>query len=198
MKIAFDENMPAVMVRTLQTIAADKGFRRLFRNIQMVRSKDYNPKPGDDDYVRGRGSDASWIRRYKKDGGRVIISGNTKMPSVPQELLAIQDTGMVVFFFPEVWNGWRFFRKSAFLMSWMERLLEQSRQAKPGAMFRLATDWSDDAPMLVIKPPTPLRLPEREQPIQPAARRKAAPRKRKPIREHAPGLFDYKPKNEKE
>ena len=189
------------MVRTFQTIAADKGFKRLFRSIEIVSAKDYSPTPGDLDYVSGRGSDAPWMRRYRKDGGKVIISGNTKMPRVPQELLAIQECDMVVFFFPNEWNGWRFLRKSALILAWMERIIAQAKATKHGAMFRIPNNWTSDATFLVIRSPTPLKLAEVGHTMRSRAdKAKLTKKRQKAKNDDSPGLFDdiYREGDEKE
>lgn len=159
MKVAFDENMPAAVVRILTDLAAEKGFRRYLNGAEIVSAKDYTPGPDDPDYIRK--SDVPWIKRYAADGGRVIISGNTEMPNVPQEMLALVESGMVVFFFPPIWNGWLFPRKAAMILAWIERILRVASETKPPALFRVPNDWKDDAGFLVIATPTPLALKPR-------------------------------------
>jgi len=171
-KVAFDENMPAALVRTFQTLAADKGFKRLFRNVVIVTAKDYTPEPSDSDYMRK--SDVPWLRRYRRDGGKIVVSGNTRMVRVPQELQALIEEGLVTFFFPEVWNRWRFPRKCGLIMVWLERLISEGRRAARGSLYRIPDMWTPDAHLLVIRPPTPLKLGEVEQPER---RRRTAPRR---------------------
>lgn len=156
MKIAFDEHIPPAMVKVFQDLAAERGFRRQLRNVEIVKAKDYSPQPGDADYIRK--SDVPWIRRYRTNGGRVIVSGNTRMVSVPQELLALQNCGMVVFFFPSCWNNWQFPRKCAMLLAWIERIVAHARLSKPAMLYRIPESWSEDADFLVIRQPTPLQL----------------------------------------
>jgi hypothetical protein len=64
--------------------------------IEVVLAKDYAPSPTDDDFVHG--SDVPWMERFAADGGTAIISGNTKMLTVPHELLAIQRLGLTSVF----------------------------------------------------------------------------------------------------
>ena len=59
-----------------------------------------------------------WIEKFAAAGGKVIISGNTKMRQVPHERLALVEAGMIVVFFENRWNGWNFFRKCALLLHW--------------------------------------------------------------------------------
>ena len=176
MKIAFDENMPAAMVRTFQTLAAEKRFRHMLKGGKIVSAISYTPKLNDSDYVAK--SDVPWMRRFRDDGGRALVSGNTRMPEVPQELLAIQQLGLVAFFFPHKWNNWNFFRKSAFLLVQWERVIDQARVAKRGTLFRMQDDWAADKPLLIINSPSPLRLSEREHPVQSRRTHRARPRTR--------------------
>ena len=183
MKIAFDENMPATLVRVFQALAKEHGFRRHFMNVEIVSSKDYSPSLGDPDFVSK--SDVPWLVRYKRDGGRIVVSGDTKMPDVPQELRAIVDGGLVAFFFPNQWNKWKFPRKSALILVWLERIIEEARASRPGSLYRIPHNWSPDAAFLRINEPTPLRLLEREHHVRP---KKAIPKptqKRKPILQQA-------------
>lgn len=184
MKIAFDENMPASVVVTLKTIGEQRGFRSHFRGIQIVQARDYTPSLTDSDYKRK--DDGPWIRRFKADGGKVIISGDVSMPDKPHELLAIQETGLVAFFFPSQWNNWKFARKAALLLIWLDRIIEQSKTAKKGQMFRVPNDWAVDAVLKVINTPTALRLKETEQAVRTLRPKKATVRTRKKVSEEPP------------
>lgn len=189
MKIAFDENMPLALVRTFRTLARDKAFRRTFGNLQIVSAIDYTPKTDDDDYLPK--NDVPWLTRYKKSRGRIFISGDTKMPDIPHELAAIEELGLIAFFLPPKWNGWKFPRKTALVFAWMERIISQAETAKPGMLFRIPNDWREDAPLYVIPSPGPLKLKLAEFPaseITPRAKRTRRSTD-KTNRENAPDLF---------
>jgi hypothetical protein len=95
-KIAFDENMPMAMVRFFENFATERQLRKLTGNFDIESAKKYTPELSDDDYVAK--NDVPWIRRFAKAGGRVIISGNTRMREVPHERLALIECGMVTIF----------------------------------------------------------------------------------------------------
>jgi hypothetical protein len=158
MKIAFDENMPASVVVTLKTIGEQRGFRKHFKGVEIVQAKDYAPGFTDADYLRK--NDSPWLRRYRADGGKVFISGDVSMPDKPHELLAMQEAGLVAFFFPSQWNNWKFPRKAALLLVWLDRIIVQSKAAKAGAMYRIPNDWKPDASLKIVNHPTALRLKE--------------------------------------
>ncbi len=154
MKIAFDENMPMAMLRTFQSLAKEKRFQRVLDCGAVVSAKDYTPLITDKDYVRK--SDVPWMRRYKEDGGRVIISGDVNMPDVPHQLLAIRELGMVIFFFPAQWNGWSFYYKSALLLVWWERIIAKAKTAEPGEMYHISKSWNENEALRVIGQPGPI------------------------------------------
>jgi hypothetical protein len=183
-KIAFDENMPASVVVTLRTIGEQKGLRRHFQGLQIVQAKQYAPALLDKDYKRK--DDGPWLKRYKADGGKVIISGDVSMPDKPHELLAIQESGLVAFFFPAQWNNWKFARKAALLLVWLDRIIAQAKLAKAGTLYRIPNDWRPGAALKAINPPTALRLKEVEHPVRPPTPKAVRTRRQKPLREAPP------------
>lgn len=100
-----------------------------------VRSREYNPAPGDTDYIHG--SDAPWMTKFAADNGHVIISGNVDMMKVPQEVIAIQQTGLIAFYFESGWNGWNFFKKSSLLLWHWELVVKTFKAATPGDVYRI-------------------------------------------------------------
>jgi hypothetical protein len=115
LKIAFDEHVPDGMYRVFDSLIAERRMRSLIGasgrgrrgGYTIVKSRDYNPTPGDSDYIKG--SDAPWITKFANDGGRILISGNVEMVRVPQEVIAIQTAGVIAFYFETKWNNWNFF-----------------------------------------------------------------------------------------
>lgn len=185
MKIAFDENMPSSMVRVFKAIGDQKGFKKHFRGVELVFAKDYTPQIDDLDYVAK--DDAPWLVRYKKAGGKIVISGDVRMPRRPHQLLAITEQGLSIFFFPEEWNNWQLFRKSAFILVWMDRIIEQSRRTKRSTLYTIPKNWKADCPIHIMNPPGPLRLKEMDHPVRPE-RPKARRRPRKERDTSAPLL----------
>ncbi|MER8661323.1 hypothetical protein NKH34_09300 [Mesorhizobium sp. M1148] len=142
MKVAFDENMPAAMVRVFTLFHKERSLKHLVQGVEIKSAKDYTPKPDDPDYQRK--SDVPWIRRYAAKGGRIIVSGDVKMPTVPHERLALVEAGMVVVFFAPKWDNWQFCRKAALLLHWWPTILGHVRTASPG-FFVVPCTWPDDS-----------------------------------------------------
>jgi hypothetical protein len=140
LKIAFDEHVPDGMCRVFDSLIAERKMRALVgargrgRNggYTIVKSRDYNPTPGDQDYIKG--SDAPWITKFAHDGGGILISGNVEMMRVPQEVIAIQRAGIIAFYFESKWNGWNFFKKSSLLL-WHWELARISHRAAADVGF---------------------------------------------------------------
>jgi len=139
LKVAFDENMPIVLVRVFQTFAGEKRFRLLSGNLVVESARDYVPKPGEKGH--GERSDTPWIEKFAAAGGRVIVSGNTKMRQVPHERLALVQAGMIVFFFEARWSQWGFFRKCALLLHWWPVVVKKLKSAKPKEFWCVPCSW---------------------------------------------------------
>lgn len=172
MKVAFDQNVPTGMVRVLQAFAKENQFRRVFTGIEITAADEYVPKPGDSDYTLG--DDRPWLRRFADKGGRVVITGDTKMLHRPHERLALIEHGFVVFFFENQWSNWKFWRKCALLIHWWPVILAKMKRAKKASFYRVPCAWPDDGKLKWIsnKDPRLLKIEKRDA----SARR----RKRKP------------------
>lgn len=139
MKIAFDEHIPPVMVKVFREFASDKHLLKLNADLIIESAKLYYPKPEDSDYLRR--NDAPWIKRFSAAGGKVVISGNTRMKVVPHERLALVEEGMVVIFFDGYWNNWDFFKKSSLLLHWWPAIVKQLKTAKPSSFWHIPAIW---------------------------------------------------------
>lgn len=144
MKIAFDENIPLAMVRVFQTFANERQLQKLVGGVFEIKSaKDYTPIPGDADYQPK--NDVPWLRRFAKDGGKVVISDNRNMKNVPHERLALVELGFIVLFFEPQWSGWKFFRKCALLLHWWPVIATKikSKKTKPGTFWHIPSNWPE-------------------------------------------------------
>lgn len=129
------------MVKVFQTFASNRQLLKLSRNLIIGQAKDYYPRPADKDYQRR--NDAPWVRRFSAAGGNVVISGNTKMKSVPHERLALVEEGVVVIFFESRWNNWPFFSKCSLLLHWWPVVIKQLKTAKPGSFWHIPATWPE-------------------------------------------------------
>lgn len=141
MKVAFDENMPAAMVRVFQLFHNERSLKHIVAGVVLESAKDYTPRRSDPDYKPK--DDVPWVKRFSASGGKVIISGDVRMASVPHERLALVQEGMVVVFFAPKWGQWPFCRKAALLLHWWPAILRQVKRAKPG-FFVVPCAWPED------------------------------------------------------
>ena len=188
MKIAIDEHIPPTMVKVFQTFATDKQLLKLSADLLLEKAQDYYPKPSDPDYLRR--SDAPWVRRFAKSGGKVVISGNTKMKANHHERLAFHEEGLVVIFFESSWNQWGYFHKCSLLLHWWPMLIKQINTAKPGSFWHIPAMWpKTESVKLRSVPNHDLKLEkmERQKADQPRIRAERAA-KRKAL-EAADDLF---------
>jgi hypothetical protein len=143
LKVAFDENMPRALVRMFQILAKEKQFQDISAGLDIRSSVDYTPRHGDPDYSYR--NDAPWISRFAADGGRAIISGNTRMKSQPHERLALVQSGLVTIFFESQWSQWRFFKKCSLLLHWWPEIISTVKKAPSGTFWHIPAHWSDGA-----------------------------------------------------
>jgi hypothetical protein len=186
LKIAFDENVPAAMVRAFQAFASERQLRKITGGFEIKSAADYAPKPGDPDYARK--NDVPWLKRFAADGGKVVISGNTAMKNVPHERLALVELGFVVLFFENRWSNWKFFRKCALLLHWWPVIARTIKRAKPG-FWHIPCTWPEKGTMRKVSSEDPRLLKiERKQA---AAKRRKAKKPEAPKRQSDGPLFDY-------
>lgn len=134
MKIAFDEHVPPGIVRVLQNLV-DEG---LIEGVEICSAKDYAPANWTPEM--GEKSDVPWLRRFAKDGGQVVITGDKRMRTKPHERLALG--GFVAFMFHPRWNHLDALERSAVLMHWWNRIVETAQQSKPGSFWEIPYSWS--------------------------------------------------------
>jgi PIN like domain len=183
LKVAFDEHVPAALVRMFSGFAQERQFRRQLSGLEVSSAKDYVPSISDPDYVPN--SDAPWIRRFSSAGGRVIISGDQSMMSVPHERLALIEEGMTVIFLGPAWSNAKFFRKCAAVMNWWPSIARTAKTAAQPSFWRVPSTWEEagDLQALKIEDPKFLKI-ERQKAAQEtvaAARMKRRSRTEKPL-----------------
>lgn len=139
MKIAFDENIPAQMVRVFRALGQEKRFKR--DKFEFYSAVDYTPKPTDSDYSPK--NDVPWLNRFAADNGKVVISGDVKMSEVPHELEALRRHGFVVFFFERKWMHWKFHQKIALLQFHWPEVSAKIKAAKAGEFWRIPNQFAE-------------------------------------------------------
>src|ERR1700733_1539875 len=121
------------MVRAFRAFASERQLRKITGDFEIKSAKEYAPLPGDPDFLRK--NDVPWLKRFAADGGKVVISGNTRMRLVPHERLALVEHGFVVIFFENQWSNWKFFRKCALLLHWWPSVATRVKRGKPGFWY---------------------------------------------------------------
>jgi hypothetical protein len=179
LKIAFDEHIPPTMVRVFQTFASDKQLLKLNADLVIEKAQLYYPKQHDPDYLKR--NDAPWVRRFAASGGKVVVSGNTRMKIVAHERLAFVEEGVIVIFFENAWNNWKFFSKCSLLLHWWPMIVRQMQTAKPGSFWHVPATWPKTTNAKLRSVPNhDLKLDkiERQKADQPKIRAERAAKKR--------------------
>ena len=189
MKIAFDENVPIVMVKVFQTFANERQLKRKTGTFEITSAVNFTPKPGESDYLKK--NDVPWIKRFAAAGGKIIISGNTEMRYVPHERLALIQAGMLVFFFDGKWNQWDFFRKCSLLIHHWPAIATRIKRGKAPAFWHIPLSWHEKAKLRKVSTDDPKKLKiERKAKPQRVARKPVAPKKTEPPVAREPTLLD--------
>lgn len=150
MKLAFDQHVPAGVARAFMSLAQETHLRYEMGGFDIRFARDYAPAPTDKDYRKG--SDAPWVQRFASDGGEAIISGDTKMRKRPIELLALQETELIVIFFGPTWNKWNFFRKSGLILAHWKVIARTLKKSKKGQFWVVPATWNEDVRLENVTP----------------------------------------------
>ena len=129
MKVAFDENLPPVMVKVFQTLATQSHIL----TAEVVTASNYRP--------HGERGDEHWVKRFAVDGGRVIVTGDTKMRIRDHERAALVESGLITYCFERQWSDVNFFTKSAMLLHWWTRIRIHMDTAAPGSFWIIPFVW---------------------------------------------------------
>ncbi len=130
MKVAFDENIPELMVRVFQTLTNEGHVL----GVEIFSARAYRP---DDE----KGDD-NWIKRFALSGGQIIISGDVHMRSRLHERAALAQAKVVTYFFDGRWGKFNLFTKSAMLLQWWPFLAEHMKSAQPATCWEIPAVWN--------------------------------------------------------
>ena len=174
------------MVRVFQTFASERQLRKITGNVDVKSASDYTPKPGDADYAKG--SDVPWLKRFAADGGKVVISGDTRMKREPHERLALIECKFVVIFCESQWSDWSFFRKCALLLHWWPQIASTAKRARPG-FWHVPCNWKETGRLRKVSTEDPRKLKLEKRKPKPRKSR-AKPKADSPKQSDGP-LFEY-------
>jgi PIN like domain len=79
--------------------------------------------------------DLEWMRVLGKEGGWVIVSGDTRITRNPIEQAAWHESGLTAFFFVEAFPNMSGWKQAATLVTWWPTLTKQARATPKGYGF---------------------------------------------------------------
>ncbi|MBS4046130.1 MAG: DUF5615 family PIN-like protein [Alphaproteobacteria bacterium] len=115
MKIRADEHIAPKIVRAIQMLVLRAGWE-----ISHVR-----------DVHDARTADETWIPRFAREGGQVILSGDRKMLARPHQIKAIAESGVIGVFLSSQWaQAQRHIQAAHLIHCWpeIERALLESKE----------------------------------------------------------------------
>jgi hypothetical protein len=155
-RVALDFNVSHRLVGALNELYGHNGFE--FMHV----SKMVPPKT----------EDTVWADRYKRFGGRIVISGDCRIAYRPHEAVAFVDNGFVSFFPEKDWSRLRAAARSAFLVYWWPRMAQTAQACSDGCCWRLPCVVRGGELRLKDCEPEPLVIPD--QVLADARRRRPA------------------------
>jgi PIN like domain len=85
-------------------------------------------------------SDIDWIKKLADEGGWTIISGDVRITKSIHERQAWLSSGMTAFFLVKGWD-FVFWEKTARIIRWWPKILEQTQMIQPGAGFYVPVNY---------------------------------------------------------
>lgn len=144
MKVAFDENIPVRIFELFEKLSDSPILPHTLKQAGHYR-------------LSGERGDESWILRFARDGGQVILSGDTKIRSRIHELSALSNAGMITYFFGSRWNNLEFFMKSAMLLRWWPEISVHMQQSEKGKCWEIPMLW-ESGNFVDKTPPSNLKI----------------------------------------
>lgn len=143
-RVAFDENVPAVLAKVFIALAKESPIRGASKGIIWERAADYAPgrKKGE------RRDDVPWLDKFAAAGGHAVISGDVNMRRRNHEKLALYHHGFVVVFFEAQWSNWNFFHRTGLMLHWWGDIISKIRTAAPGTFWVVPCSYPREAPEL--------------------------------------------------
>ena len=87
------------------------------------------------DFDRGS-DDVHWITRFAREGGHAILSADTDFFKVPQQVVAVFDTGLKVIHLPAKWANAQCHLQASHLLLWWRRVEVCIVEMQPRQCFR--------------------------------------------------------------
>jgi hypothetical protein len=153
LKIAFDENVPIVLVKVFKVLANEGDIL----SSVIMSARDYA--------IPREQSDVPWMERFAADGGTVIISGDRGLRSKLHERQACRPGFHNVLFAPQ-WNNENPFVKSAILLKWWPKIQEQLGIAIPKQCFEIPFQWTGGELKEVTPPGARKKRPWRKKKLE--------------------------------
>lgn len=115
MKVCTDENISPRIVKAIDAIAKGDGFE-----ITSVR-----------DLGMDGCEDCYWIKRFAKMGGEAIVTADTDFLKKAPQIIAIEETGLIVIHMPRKWANATARLQLAHMLIWWPRIEDTLKKSNP-------------------------------------------------------------------
>lgn len=143
-KVALDFCLSRRLVGALDHLYGDSGYE--FLHLSKI--------------VPNTSSDQVWADAYRRFGGRIVLSGDSRIAYRPHQALAFQANGLVSFFPDGSWGQLRGHEKSAFMIYWWPAIELKAQSAPDGTSWRLPCNSKKGDLRLVGSDLIPLVIPD--------------------------------------
>lgn len=157
-RVALDSNLSGRLVGALDALYGHHGFE--FTHISTFSSP--------------RDRDEMWADTYKRFGGKIVISGDSKIAVRPHEAVAFIDNGFISFFPPKAFGEMRGHERAAVILHQfpaMLQIIERENTVVRGSCWRFACQGKKGLVRLDNSPIIRVEMPE--DVLNTTARRKA-------------------------
>jgi PIN like domain len=113
-----------------------------------------------DKLVPAKTKDTSWADVYKRFGGRIVVSGDTKIAYRPHEAVAFIDNGFISFFPDKGWGELRGHEQAAILVHQWPEMARHAAMQNDASCWRFPFSAKRGEIRLLERPMTKLEIPD--------------------------------------
>ena len=155
MKIRADEHVSEQIVRAVRDLALSPGFEL----SHVVAEGDRGAR------------DEHWLVRFAAQGGHAILTADTDFFKLPQQAMAVFDTGIRVIHLPSKWASAPGHLQCAHILLWWLRIEAAVATSKPRQCWRPVWNIRDDGELQLV----PINFEEHRRKLKKSERSRRKP-----------------------
>lgn len=93
-------------------------------------------------------ADEHWATQFANEGGHAILSADKDFHTKPNQIIAIQRTGLKVIYLPAKWQGAQCHLQAAHVLLWWDRIEKKVKECKQREFWQTQWGFSQDAELV--------------------------------------------------